>query len=148
MSRTYINRVELKDLLQQPGWFIISAMREELGNAECEANMDADADMFSELHNAGPDMLHILSGVYKGERQGLSYLVSGSVEEGLEMARRYGQESILTNRGLVFSDGRPDVAADHDATLIGNAAFASDFYSTVLQGDHSFSFSMGLRFDD
>lgn len=127
------------ELFQRPGWAVVTAMKEALGSAETPENAALLAKMREELK--GTDAIEI-SGMYKGVPQGASWIVFMPEDEALAMGRRYDQESILTNRGLVYGDGSVTPAV-HDSTVVGEAAKREDFYS-VLPGDRAFS--MGLDF--
>lgn len=128
------------ELFQRPGWAVVTAMKEALGSADTPENAALLAKMREELK--GTDAIEI-SGMYKGVPQGASWIVFMPEAEALAMGRRYDQESILTNRGLIYGDGRITPAV-HDQTVVGDEATKQDFYS-VLPGGRAFS--MGLDFD-
>ena len=127
-------------LFHRPGWAILTSTQEALGDANAPANVAALEQLRGELKGKGAIEI---GGVYQGVDQGSSFIVFGSEQEALEMGRRYGQESILTNRGLVYPDGRL-VPAVPGSTVVGDKAKEGDFYSVLPDGT---AFSMGLDFD-
>lgn len=133
------NAADLAETLQRPGWAILTAMQEGDGDAASPKNRAALAKMQAEFRDR-PTIA--VEGMYKGEAQGRSWVILATEEEALRLARAYNQESILTNRGLVYSDGRLTPAV-HDDTTIGANAELQDFFSVLPDGT---AFSMGLDF--
>lgn len=130
------------DIFRRPGYAVITAIREDQGAHDSPENLAALRRMEGELNEAGIEHIPV-KGAYKGIDQGLSWVVFTGEKRALELAQKYGQESILTRRGLVYSDGRL-VPADHDATIVGPEAQDQDFYSALPDGT---AFSVGLNFD-
>lgn len=128
------------ELLQRDGWYIITGMKEGNGDKDAPANVAANAALRAALDARGLEYMPV-SGMYKGEPQGESYLVVGDTAEGLALGRAFGQESILTFRGLEYGDGRPDTPQLPAETVVGPAALESDFYSVMPDGT---PWTMGL----
>lgn len=128
------------DLLQRDGWFIVTGMREAFGDQSDPRQAEANARLRATMDEMGLDYIPI-SGMYKGEPQGESYLVAGDPAVGRNLGRAFGQESILTFRGLEYSDGRPDTPQLPAETVVGPGALQSDFYSVMPDGT---PWTMGL----
>lgn len=131
-------------LLQRDGWYIVTGMREALGAHDTPENVAANARLRSALDARGLPYTPV-SGMYKGEPQGESYLVIGDTAEGLNLGAAFAQESILTFRGLEYSDGRPNTPQVVAETVVGPAALESDFYSVMPDGT---PWTMGLDWSE
>lgn len=128
------------DLLQRDGWFVITGMREAFGDQSDPRQAEANARLRATMDEMGLEYFPI-SGMYKGAPQGESYLVAGDPAVGRNLGRAFGQESILTFRGLEYSDGRPDTPQLPAETIVGPGALQSDFYSVMPDGT---PWTMGL----
>jgi hypothetical protein len=126
------------EVLRRPGWAILTGTQEVAGDPLAPANVEANARLREELGDAAIE----IGGSYQGLDQGSSFVVFMDPQQALEIGARYGQESILTNKGLEYIDGRvvPAVPAE---TVVGDEAKALDFFSTLPDGT---SFSVGLDF--
>lgn len=126
------------------GWAIVTGTREALGPATAPENVAANERMRKRLERDKVPYIEV-SGAYMGEAQGEVFLIFAPPEYARKLGRSYKQESILTRRGLEYTDGSdrlvPHVPAQ---TVVGDAARELDFYSTMPDGT---SFSMGLDFD-
>ncbi len=157
----------LKEFLKRPGWTVITGTRE----INKEDPQYKNTDLNSQGQEIGPLMLEIdlkkraiddekandrleqyfvendipyemIQGIYLGQDQGRNFLAVVDVDEATRLGRSYGQESVLTNDGLVYSNPRPDTLATGQVKF-GEEALAEEFYS-VIKGT---PFSMGLDFD-
>lgn len=131
-----------RKVFEEPGWFIATGLREAAGDQNTPANVAANEKLRAELTAKGLPFKEV-SGRYKGVDQGLSFLVQGDEATAQDIGKRYGQESVLTSRGLVYQDGSVNPAVPAD-TVVGDAAREADFYSELPDGE---AFSMGLDFD-
>lgn len=131
------------ETLQQPGWYVITATREAFGPESDPRNAAAHARLRETLAQFKLDFIEV-SGMYAGEPQGVSYLVIGNEDEGLRLGKEFGQDSILTNRGLEYSSGQADTPAVHAENVIGDAAKELEFYSVMPDGT---AWAMGLDFE-
>jgi len=129
-----------KLLVNNSGWAVVTATQEAVGDPA--QNLAFNEQLRDELDAAGITYT-ITTGVYKGEPQGESFLILADEATALDLGRKYKQESILTNRGLVYSDST-GVTPVTGENLVGEAALADDFYSQLETG---LAFSMGLDFD-
>lgn len=133
---------DAEQIFRAPGWAIVTAIQERNGPHDSPANRAALAQLEKELEgtNAIP-----VSGAYKGVDQGRSWIVFMGEKQAAELGARYGQESILTRKGLVFTDGTGKIVpAVHEENIVGPAAESADFYSTLPDGT---AFTMGLNWD-
>lgn len=112
-------------------WFVISATREDWGPHHEARNMAAHRALWHQLARGGHDFRHA-KGAYKGIDQGWSFVVRGSEAFGRVLAHRYGQESILTHKGLVARDG--SVMARWGGLLMGAEAMQQEFYTKLAHG--------------
>lgn len=137
------NPETLKDALESPGWAIITATQEAIGPWTDPKNIAANEALESDLNDKGYEYLPI-AGTYKGEAQGKNFLVTGiSTYDAQALGKKYGQESVLTPKGLLYGNGTITPSRPED-TAIGKQAAAEDFYSTLPNGMH---FSIPLDFD-
>lgn len=129
-------------MLRKPGWAVVTASREAAGDPTALPNVLANKRLRSQLIRDGIPFMEV-KGSYKGVDQGINFMVFTDEDTAVQLGRDYGQESILTNRGLVYSDGRL-TPVDFKASKFGKAAQSEDFYSTLPNG---WTFSLGLDFD-
>jgi hypothetical protein len=127
--------------LAKPNWAILTATQESLGSGTAAVNQEANVKLEKALKAAGYTPVPV-TGSYKGEDQGRNFLVPGmSPEEALSWGRRFGQESVLLNKGLLYGDG--SLNASTGDLKLGEAAKKQDFYSQIEGGP---AFSMGIDF--
>lgn len=141
---------DLRHQLKQPGYAVITATREGLGSHEHPTNVAQNSALREELDARGIEWL-TASGVYKGEDQGTNFIIFTDEATAKELGAKYGQESVLTNRGLVYTDGTGKIVpATHANDVIGREAQKEDFHSLITpkHGGVPVSFSVGLDFDN
>lgn len=131
---------DLAGALLRPGWSVITATQEALGDATVAANVQANADLEAELIEKGVEFLKV-KGVYEGIDQGASFLVLSDLPAAEKMGAKYRQESVLTNVGLTYNDGSVVPAG---GVKIGDAAKAEAFHSVLPDGR---AFSVKLDFN-
>lgn len=129
----------VKPALRNKGWAIITGTKEDVGPWDHPENVAANADLKEEL---GPFAIEVI-GRYEGVDQGPSYIAFVDEDEALRLGQKYGQESVLTSRGFIYSDGRR-VPANHNNTIVGPAAKEEPFHSILPNGT---AFTVGLDFD-
>lgn len=83
-----------------------------------------------------------LQGVYMGEPDGISFMVVGPRWQGLALGREFTQESILTGRGLEYTDGSGKKAVPFDDVLTGETATAQENHSIRLSDGRAFSLNL------
>ena len=141
--------LDLRNQVKLPGWAILTATRESQGAHDSDANKVANLALLQELDDNGIEYLTV-EGVYKGADQGINYAIFVDERWAKQLGAKYGQESVLTNRGLVYTDGTNRIVpARHGSSVFGTDAKNEDFYSLVLPkgGGFRVPFSMGLDFD-
>lgn len=129
------------ETFQKGGWGIVTATQEALGPPDSAANIAANDKLRRELKRSGLTFVEV-GGAYQGVDQGPSFLVFAPEARVAELGKKYKQESILTRKGLEYGDGSL-VPVDPAKTVVGDAAAAKDFYSTMPDGQ---SFHIGLDF--
>lgn len=97
----------IEDILSKNNWSTITATQESVGNADNPANVEANNKLKQELIDEfGENNVIENDGVYLDVPQGKSFIVIGiSRSRAMEIGSKYGQQSVLTNDGNVFSDG-------------------------------------------
>lgn len=123
------------------GWAVVTATQEAQGDANAPANIAANDKLRNELKKKGIPFQEV-GGTYQGVDQGKSFLVFMPEKQAVQLGKKYKQESVLTRKGLEYSDGRL-VPAIPSQTVVGDKAKANDFYSTLPNGK---AFSVGLDF--
>ncbi len=136
-----IAKLDKKFFQSKGGWAILTGTQERLGPADSELNVKQNEKLRKELIRSGVEFEEV-GGSYQGVDQGASFLVFMPEREALDLAQRYKQESILTRKGLEYSDGRL-VPAVPEETVVGPEAKELDFYSSLPDGT---AFSVGLDF--
>lgn len=128
--------------MKKPGWAILTATQEKHGSPDDARNVAANEALQAELQKRG--LPHaVVAGSYKGVDQGKNFLVTGVSEKTAQaLGKKYGQESVLTNRGYVYQDGSVH-PLDHKNTIVGPAAEEQDGYSVLPDGT---PFSAGIDF--
>ena len=144
---------EFRMFFKRPGWAVLTATKESIDpRFKDEINNRNNQELRYLLERDGVPYAE-LSGVYKGEDQGVSFLILMDEDKALSLGRRYGQESILTNSGLVYSSPLPVTPATGEM-LVDEEARAEDFFSEFVprqdpeqaQRNYRRAFSMGLDF--
>lgn len=125
------------DVLQMPGWAIVTATQERAGGPRSPANVANNNRLAKQL--AGTNAIEV-SGMYEGIDQGRSWIVFTDEAGALSIADKYKQDSVLTNKGFVFRDGAVQ-PANHGMTTWGEAAKATGNYTTLPDGS---VFSVGI----
>jgi hypothetical protein len=125
-------------------WAVLSASCGEFTERE---NAARNALLYADLAFASVPYLIHAEGVYNGETEQSLIALGISEEDALQHARRFAQESILSPRGLVYTDGRGahptlrlrfELSQDSDRTLAvctdGTLAFVADLdFATLRQ---------------
>ena len=124
----------LKQNLQQPGWAVVTPTQESQGAHDSPANQKAHKDFLKELTKRGIEYQPV-HGYYKGVDQGTNYLLKADRDTAVELGKKYGQESVLTHRGLVYSDGSGVNESKHGESKFGKQAEQQDFYSKLPTGE-------------
>lgn len=85
-----------------------------------------------------------VQGVYQGTPDGESFLVPElSVENARAYGVMFGQDSVLTDQGMVYTQREARNPLD-GTFLTGRDALASDYYTILPSGE---AFSLGIDFD-
>lgn len=116
---------------------------EKAGLAATE-NAKRTKSLLSDLRSQGFKPIPV-EGTYGGVTE-KSFLVPGLTEqEAFELGQKYGQESVLTPKGLIYSDG----SGIHAANTIGTTfdQEATDFFSKVKLGDKEIKFQVPIDFN-
>lgn len=132
----------LDDFLKRPNWAVVTATQEDLPDSIKERrNKENNEYLEQQLKDKGIPYL-LVSGAYKGVDQGTSFLIIADEPTAMTLGKRHLQESILTNKGLVYTRRPQPPTKATGENLFGKEAASQDFYSTVS----GLPFSMGLDF--
>lgn len=130
---------------QKPGWFVVTATKDDAPSM-APVNRERNTVLMKLLEETGHEYV-MMNGVYRGERDGNSFLVIGDENFGQELGVALQQESILTNKGLVFTDGSNRANVPFDGMIAGEEATRADFYSEPL-GSKFKPFTLNLLFPE
>jgi hypothetical protein len=110
---------------------VLTATVEAWGAHDSPENVAHNALLAQHLRHEGYKFAEC-TGTYQNVDQGPSFLVDGiTLEQALEIAAAYRQESIVTADGLFYTDGRRVPAT---AVLVGPDAAATGDYTTLPNG--------------
>lgn len=127
----------VKDLLEHDDWAVLTASDPNATKTSDADNAIANKLLEDDLRSMGVDFLPAV-GKY-GDVQD-SYVITGITREQATMlGQRYGQESVLTRDGLVYSDARPDTPATGVTTF---DTPPDDFYTEVPSTGAKFSLDL------
>jgi hypothetical protein len=121
----------------RPGWAILTATAE--GNSEAK-NERMHNRLREELARDGVPY-RMVEGMYEGTSDGISYIILADEPTAVYIGQRYDQDSVLTNRGFVYSMGAMPRTAVTGEIVYGDEALSKQFYSRTEDGD---AFSLGL----
>lgn len=132
------------EFFQRPGWAVVTATREDIDpQFKDRINKQENDILRYNLQAQGIPYLEVV-GRYQGEDQGTSFLIIAPKSTAMSIGKRAGQESILTNEGLVYTLRPLPTTVTTGEVMIGREARNQDFYSETPEG---LAFSMGLDFD-
>lgn len=134
---------DLNDLsprfFKRPGWTILTATVEKNTpdqNERAHQNLKQELDYMNVPYREA-------YGVYEGNPDGVSYIALMDEPTAIMLGQRYGQDSVLTNKGLVYARAPMPRNIREEAIFTGDEARAKDFYTQI--GD-DFAFSLDLDF--
>ena len=136
----------VKQAMKKPGWAILTATQEAVdnGNPFSPANVAANDALAAELRKRGLPFKEV-SGSYAGNDQGRSFLVTGiSEKDAMGLGKEFKQDSILNNRGFVYSEDGSVSPINHEGTTVGEEALKQEGH-TVLPDGTPFSVSVGEK---
>jgi hypothetical protein len=131
----------LPDLLNKTDWAILTASDPGAKKQSGKKNAEANAKLEKDLQDAGYDYVDAV-GKY-GDTQPAYIIVGLDGDASKALGQKYGQESVLTRDGLVYSDGRPNTPTTGTVTVYEEAP--EDFYTTI-PGTETY-FQVGLDFE-
>lgn len=126
-----------EEFFTKPGWAILTATAE--GNTPAKNEM-MHTRLVEELNRLGIPFRRV-EGMYQGVPDGISYMVLADEPTAVHIGGRYDQDSILTNRGFIYSSAVLPRTALTGEISYGEDALSQDFYSRTEEGD---AFSLGL----
>jgi len=139
-----------EESFKRDGWAALSATVDSEGAGQSPGNRARAAELERQLTEAGLDFIE-MKGMYDGTPDGTSFLVVGASDTYIRgLAAVWGQESILTKDGLVYTDasGRPPVP--FDGVFFGKEAETQINHSVPFgrdaNGERRPAFSLNLQF--
>jgi hypothetical protein len=121
-------------IFNKSGWAILTATRENL-NPEFKERLNKRANerLSADLNRNNIPFIEI-GGVYKGEDQGVSFMILSDKNDAMRLGKLLGQESVLTNEGLLYTQRvQPNTPLTGKVTLNRNAR-KEMFYSYTQDG--------------
>lgn len=126
------------DFFERPGWSILTATAK--ANTD-EQNAMMHERLKQELVNGNIPYREVY-GVYEGTPDGVSYIVLMDEPSAVRLGARYDQDSVLTNRGLIYARSpMPRNIRNEGIAFYGDEARSKDFYSDIGDG-RAFSLDM------
>ena len=131
----------LPELLNKSDWAILTASDPGAKKQSDKKNAEANAKLEKDLQAAGYDYVDAV-GKY-GDTQPAYIIVGIDGNQSKALGQKFGQESVLTRDGLVYSDGRPNTPTTGTVTVYDTPP--EDFYTTI-PGTETY-FQVGLDFE-
>lgn len=132
-----------QEAFKKAGWAVVTGTQEAQGPALSAENVAANQKLRERLTRDGVQFEPV-SGAYKGEPQGESFLIFAPEDYAMRIGKAFKQESVLTKDGLLYGDGRV-TPVNPAGNVFGEAAKTQDFFSTLPGGE---AFSLGLDFNN
>jgi len=128
----------IRGIFSKKNWGIVTAENPNATQQSEAQNQAANAALRAELDAKGLKYVEV-KGMYPGDlKESNSFLVFGiDSDAAVDIGQRYGQEAVLTPRGLEFSDGRL-LAPVLPSELVEDVANAPRGY-TKIPGDAAFT---------
>ena len=127
------------EFFDKTGWAILTS---ELSDSSEDRNTRAREQLLADFEYMNIPYREV-QGLYKGEPDGISYIVLADETTAMMLGARYGQDSILNNRGFLYTSAPMPRMARTGRIAYGEQALAEDFYSIPEDGE---AFSLGLDF--
>lgn len=132
------------DFFRRPGWVIFSATRGDLGAWDSAENIGAAMKAREWLERNGTPYVEV-KGRYGGVDDGPSFLIiERDPRAPARIARRFGQESVLTRDGFVGADANFSPVPSTGEVRFGKPEDLGDNFSILPDGR---AFSVELDFD-
>lgn len=130
-----------EEFFDRPGWAVITATDNTLeGPFKDSQNERSHAQLRADMEYAGIPY-RVVEGMYKGEPDGVSYMILADEPTARKLGMRYNQESILTNRGWVYSQRTLPRTIRTEGVYYGDEARRQDFFTDLGDGG---AFSLNL----
>lgn len=115
----------------QPGWAILTATH----STRTDAQNEMMHERLKETLVNGNIPYREVYGVYQGVPDGVSYIVLMDEPSAVMLGARFDQDSVLTNRGLIFARApMPRNIRNEGVVFYGDEARSKDFYSDLGDG--------------
>lgn len=145
-GRTDVGGLTLDDLdtlspefFDKPGWAVLTATvqgRKDFVNERAHQNLKNDLEFMKIPYRE-------VYGMYEGNPDGVSYIALMDEPTAVMLGNRYDQDSVLTNRGLVYARMPMPRNIREEGVAYGDEARAKEFYSQLDDGR---AFSLELNF--
>lgn len=136
----------LPSALSKDGYAILTASQEGPNDT---IDMSQNETLKNELiEEFGQENVEEIKGTYNGVDQGPSFIVTGiSENRARAIGSKYKQESIVTKKGIVYSD-TGDVNPNKGTIMVGEQARSQPYQSIVIGKDgKEIPFAMDIDFD-
>jgi hypothetical protein len=130
-----------EEFFDRPGWAVITATdNTREGPFKESQNARAHEQLRADMEYAGIPY-RIVEGMYKGEPDGISYMILADEPTARKLGMRYNQESILTSRGWVYAKRTLPRTIRTEGVYYGDEARQQDFFTDLGDGG---AFSLNL----
>lgn len=134
---------DLSPVMSSDNWAILTA-ENPMGNAiSAEENLARNEQLLKAARDLGIEPVPV-RGQYGGNPENSFMLSPITQEQAIELGKRFEQDSILTNRGLLYGDGTITPATG--ARRFDEAP--EDFFSTIETSQGPVPFAVDLQWDD
>jgi uncharacterized protein YnzC (UPF0291/DUF896 family) len=134
----------IKGILGKKNWAILTAANPDAKPLSMIENRARNAQLKADL--AAIDGVEVLEAEGHYGIPESSFIVTGITEEqALELGKKYGQESVLTPRGLLYADGR--LAPTTGVEVFSSAPREGNYTTVFPPRRHSVSFRVNLDFN-
>jgi hypothetical protein len=130
-----------EEFFDRPGWAVITATdNTREGPFKESQNARAHEQLRADMEYAGIPY-RVVEGMYKGEPDGISYMILADEPTARKLGMRYNQESILTSRGWVYAKRTLPRTIRTEGVYYGDEARQQDFFTDLGDGG---AFSLNL----
>ena len=146
MSWAYLTVDNLSNIMKLPGWAILTAENPAATHdTPQEANNEFMRELRQQLNNEGIPFVEV-AGKYGGKEEN-SLMILAPESKAVAIGKEYGQESILTYRGLVYMDGSINPSTGGMGVWEGDKSAEVDNVSVIEDNEGYFmTFSVGIDF--
>ena len=135
----------MEELINNGQWGAFTAENPDTETLSIQENAERNERAKEWLKSRGYETIIDIQGQYGGNPEH-SFLVPGiSRQDAIDFAEEFGQESVATNEGLIYRNGKVETRVDSPVVTKPYGDF-QDNYSTVKIGGKNVSFAANYQF--